>query len=98
VKSVAPGLTDSNTGSSASFAFQRTTQAGTAYNNPAIVYSPPLPNGGVNPIITATAPPAGGGGVPGNADFYFDYLIRVPSNAAPNLGYSVYVVYTAVLQ
>ena len=72
---------DPNTGFSASTPFQKTTQPGAAYNNPTIVYGAyPAPS-----VVSAT----------GSADYYFDYQLKIPSNAS--LGaYYVYVVYTVV--
>lgn len=72
---------DPNTGYSPSTPFQKTTQPGAAYNNPAITYGAyPAP------ALVSAAP---------NADYYFDYQMKIPSNAS--LGtYYVYVVYTVV--
>lgn len=72
---------DPNTGFSPSTPFLKTTQTGASYNNPNITYT----------SYPAPAYVAGSG----NVDYYFDYQLKLPSNAS--LGaYYVYVAYTVV--
>jgi hypothetical protein len=72
---------DSNTAFSPSNAFQRTMQGGASYNNPSITY-------GTYPAPALT-------GLGNTADYYFDYQMKLPSNASVG-SYYVYVVYTVV--
>ena len=109
MNSVPPGMADNNTGATPSTAFVKTTGT-VGGGGTTITYTPPLPSGAAQPFLTVNNPPplqpAGGqagcgppsgAGQPGCSDFYYDYLLRVPPGA--NLGaFSIYVVYTAVVQ
>ena len=75
------GGSDPNNGFSPSTPFQKTSMPGSSYNNPTINYTT-YPS----PAYTSAA---------GNADLYFDYELKLPSNAS--LGaYYVYIAYTVV--
>ncbi|TAM60996.1 hypothetical protein EPN52_03955, partial [bacterium] len=60
--------TDANTGFSSSTPFQKTSQPGSAYNNPAITY-------------TTTPSPIYVSPIGGTVDLYYDFQLKLPSTA-----------------